>query len=70
MNKSLEVENVIIVVLKDIIQASIIDLEIEIEKISPECKDQIPWELKQLEKHKLIKKEISKAKKAIVWSLT
>lgn len=69
MSKSLEVENLVIIVLKDIRQASILELEFEIEKLSPECKDQIPWALKQLERHKLIKKEISKSKKAIVWSL-
>ena len=38
-------------------------------KISKQCKDRVPGTLKSLEKEKIIVQNISKEKKAIVWSL-
>ncbi|MFX0184336.1 MAG: hypothetical protein ACFE95_14730 [Candidatus Hodarchaeota archaeon] len=60
----------IILLLEDMKEATTAELMNEIEKLGvPECRDRVPSALAELSSKGLIKKSISREKKAIMWSL-
>ena len=59
----------IVLILEDFTEATTAEIIDEAATISNECKDRVPRTLISLEKEGIIKKFISKEKKAIVWKL-
>jgi hypothetical protein len=60
----------IIELLKDMNEATTVELIREAETLGiAECRDRIPSALAELNSQGLVKKQISKEKKAIIWTL-
>lgn len=60
----------IILLLEDMKEATTAELMDEIEKLGvPECRDRVPSALAELSSQGVIKKSISREKKALIWRL-
>lgn len=60
----------ITLLLEDMKEATTAELMEEIEKLGvPECRDRVPSALAELSSQGLIKKTISREKKALIWRL-
>ncbi|MFX0174063.1 MAG: hypothetical protein ACFE9L_19430 [Candidatus Hodarchaeota archaeon] len=60
----------ITLLLEDMKEATTAELMEEIEKLGlPECRDRVPGALAELSSQGLIKKSISREKKALIWRL-
>lgn len=59
----------VIMILEDLGEATTAEIVDEAAAVSNDCKDRIPHTLVLMEKDRIIKKSISKTKRAIVWSL-
>ena len=64
-------KRLILLLLEDMVEATTEELIAEAETLGiAECRDRVPSSIADLYEDKLIKRKLSKEKKAIVWSLS
>ena len=68
-NQRSDPKKAIIMILEDLGEATTAEIVDEATAVSNDCKDRVPHTLVLMEKDHIIKRNISKVKKAIVWSL-